>query len=153
METIKINPLKNKCIPNLLSTWAIGGWMWGGTDEQESIKTIHLALDSGVNIIDTAPVYGFGVSEEIVGKALQQYGKRDNIVISTKVGLEWENQKVHRNASTIRIKQEIEDSLNVLTPTILIFIKFIGLIPRSIEETAEAMLALFTEGKNSGYRC
>jgi aryl-alcohol dehydrogenase-like predicted oxidoreductase len=51
-------------------TWAIGGWMWGGTDERESIRTIHAALDKGINLIDTAPVYGFGVSEEIVAQRL-----------------------------------------------------------------------------------
>jgi aryl-alcohol dehydrogenase-like predicted oxidoreductase len=59
-----------------LGTWAIGGWMWGGTDEAESIRTIHAALDQGVNLIDTAPVYGFGRSEEIVGRALADGGRR-----------------------------------------------------------------------------
>ena len=57
-----------------LGTWAIGGWMWGGTDEDKSIRTIHAALDRGVNLIDTAPVYGFGRSEGIVGRALAQRG-------------------------------------------------------------------------------
>jgi hypothetical protein len=55
-----------------LATWAIGGWMWGGTDEAESIATIRSAVDRGINLIDTAPVYGFGRSEEIVGKALAE---------------------------------------------------------------------------------
>ena len=59
-----------------LGTWAIGGWMWGGTDEAESIRTIHAALDRGITLIDTAPVYGFGRSEEIVGKALAEGGRR-----------------------------------------------------------------------------
>jgi len=58
-----------------LGTWAIGGWMWGGTDEHESVQTIHAALDRGINLIDTAPVYGFGRSEEIVGKALETPAK------------------------------------------------------------------------------
>ena len=53
-----------------LGTWAIGGWMRGGTEEDESIRTIHAALDRGVNFLDSAPVYGFGRSEEIDGKAL-----------------------------------------------------------------------------------
>ena len=53
-----------------IGTWAIGGWMWGGTDEKDSIAVIRRALDSGVNLIDTAPAYGFGASEEIIGKAL-----------------------------------------------------------------------------------
>jgi aryl-alcohol dehydrogenase-like predicted oxidoreductase len=148
METINIIPLKTASSRICLGTWAIGGWSWGGTDEQESIKTIHTALDNGINIIDTAPVYGFGVSEQIVGKALQQYGNRDRIIISTKVGLEWKNNNVYRNSTPARIKQEIEDSLQRLQ-TDYIDIYLIHwpdpLVP--IEETAEAMLALFKQGK------
>jgi len=53
-----------------LGTWAIGGWMWGGSDERESVSAIHAALEQGINLVDTAPVYGFDRSEEIVGKAL-----------------------------------------------------------------------------------
>src|SRR5271163_2193580 len=69
MESIEITgtPLSVSRIG--LGTWAIGGWMWGGTDEAQSIRTIHAALDRGITLIDTAPVYGFGRSEEIVGKA------------------------------------------------------------------------------------
>src|SRR5579863_10076992 len=59
-----------------IGTWAIGGWMWGGTDEAQSIATIRAALDHGINLIDTAPVYGFGRSEEIVGKAIADAGLR-----------------------------------------------------------------------------
>lgn len=70
-----------------LGTWAIGGWMWGGTDEQESIRAIHAALDAGINLIDTAPVYGFGRSEEIVGRAIKD--RRDKVVLATKCGLVW----------------------------------------------------------------
>jgi diketogulonate reductase-like aldo/keto reductase len=57
-----------------LGTWAIGGWMWGGTDEAESIRTVHEAVDRGITLIDTAPAYGFGRSEEIVGRALAEGG-------------------------------------------------------------------------------
>src|SRR5215475_7909578 len=71
-----------------LGTWAIGGWMWGGTDEAESIKTIQGAVDHGINVIDTAPVYGFGRSEEIVGKALADGRLRSRVLIATKAGLE-----------------------------------------------------------------
>src|SRR6202022_1578997 len=95
-----------------LGTWAIGGWMWGGTDDKRSIETIRGAVDSGINFIDTPPVFGFGHSEEIVGKALQ--GIRDQTVIATKVALEWPNEKVRRNASAARIRQEVEDSLRRL---------------------------------------
>ena len=72
-----------------IGTWAIGGWMWGGTDEAESIATIRAALDHGINVVDTAPAYGFGHSEEIVGKAIAEGRLRSRIVIATKVGLEW----------------------------------------------------------------
>src|SRR5438552_7613859 len=81
-----------------LGTWAIGGWMWGGTDERESIATIHTAIERGVTLIDTAPAYGFGRSEEIVGRAIDS-GLRSRVAIATKVGLEWKNGKVFRNAS------------------------------------------------------
>src|SRR6202043_4024413 len=94
-----------------LGTWAIGGWMWGGTDEKESIRTIHAAFDKGINLIDTAPVYGFGVSEEIVGKAIKERGHRETVFIATKVGLEWHNGSVTRNSSRDRIRKEVQDSL------------------------------------------
>ena len=97
-----------------LGTWAIGGWMWGGTDEKESIRTIHAALDQGVNLIDTAPVYGFGHSEEIVGEAVRQYGRRESIILATKVGLYWTNGKIERNSTHQRILQEFKDSLRRL---------------------------------------
>ena len=79
-----------------LGTWAIGGWMWGGTDEAQSIATIRSAVDRGVTLIDTAPVYGFGRSEEIVGKALAEGGLRDKVQIATKVGLAWRDGEVFR---------------------------------------------------------
>jgi len=97
-----------------LGTWAMGGWMWGGTDERESIATIRAALEQGINLIDTAPVYGFGVSEEIVGKAVAGAGLRSQAVIATKVGLEWRDGKVYRNATRDRIMLEIDQSLRRL---------------------------------------
>jgi aryl-alcohol dehydrogenase-like predicted oxidoreductase len=98
-------------------TWAIGGWMWGGTDERESIRTIHAALDKEINLIDTAPVYGFGVSEEIVGKAIEERGHREKVFIATKVGLEWHNGSVTRNSSPGRIRKEVQDSCPSLSYT------------------------------------
>jgi hypothetical protein len=65
-----------------LGTWAIGGWMWGGTDETKSIATIRSAVARGVTLIDTAPAYGFGGSEDIVGKALAKGGLRDKVQIA-----------------------------------------------------------------------
>jgi aryl-alcohol dehydrogenase-like predicted oxidoreductase len=66
-----------------------GGWMWGGSDEAQSIATIRAAIERGVTLIDTAPVYGFGHSEEIVSKALAGGALRDKVCIATKVGLAW----------------------------------------------------------------
>jgi len=97
-----------------LGTWAMGGWMWGGTDEEQAIRTIHAAVDQGINLIDTAPVYGFGRSEEIVGKALAQKKCRDQVCISTKTGLDWKDGKVFRNCSPEFIQQNFADSLKNL---------------------------------------
>jgi aryl-alcohol dehydrogenase-like predicted oxidoreductase len=71
--------------------WAIGGWMWGGTDTSDALDAVAAAIDSGIDLIDTAPMYGFGRSEEIVGKAIA--GKRDQVVLATKCGLHWSEEK------------------------------------------------------------
>jgi aryl-alcohol dehydrogenase-like predicted oxidoreductase len=71
--------------------WAIGGWMWGGTDDEQATQAIHAALDQGINLIDTAPAYGFGRSEEIVGRAIAHC--RDKVVLATKCGLIWDRQE------------------------------------------------------------
>jgi len=71
--------------------WALGGWRWGGADERTSIDALKAGLDAGINFIDTAPAYGFGVGEEIVGKAIA--GRRDQVVIATKCGLIWDEPK------------------------------------------------------------
>jgi aryl-alcohol dehydrogenase-like predicted oxidoreductase len=131
-----------------LGTWAIGGWMWGGTDEAESVKTIHAAIDRGVNLIDTAPAYGFGRSEEIVGRALAERGLRSRVVIATKTGLDWEDGKVFRNASRGRVMRDAEDSLRRLKTDYIDIYQVHWpdpLVP--IEETAEAMQTLFDQGK------
>jgi len=122
--------------------------MWGGTDEAESIRTIHTALDRGVNIIDTAPVYGFGESEQTVGKALEQYGKRDQILIASKVGLQWRDGNVYRNSSPARIREEIEDSLKRLRTDYIDIYQIHWPDPQvPIEKTAKTMNELLEEGK------
>jgi aryl-alcohol dehydrogenase-like predicted oxidoreductase len=129
-----------------LGTWAMGGWMWGGTDQRESIATIHAALSQGINLIDTAPVYGFGVSEEIVGAALG--GVRSQVVIATKAGLEWRDAKILRNATRARIMQEIDASLRRLRTDYIDIYQVHWpdpLVP--VEETAEAMRLLYERGK------
>ena len=131
-----------------IGTWAIGGWMWGGTDEAESIATIRAAVEHGINVVDTAPVYGFGRSEEIVGKAIAEAQLRSKVVIATKTGLEWQDGKVFRNASRTRIMQEVEDSLRRLRTDYIDVYQVHWPDPLvAIEETAEAMLTLFKQGK------
>jgi aryl-alcohol dehydrogenase-like predicted oxidoreductase len=131
-----------------IGTWAIGGWMWGGTNEAESIATIRAAVDHGINVIDTAPVYGFGRSEEIVGKAIAEGQLRSRVLVATKTGLEWEGGRVFRNASRARILQEIDESLRRLRTDYIDIYQIHWPDPLvTIEETAEAMQTLFEQGK------
>jgi aryl-alcohol dehydrogenase-like predicted oxidoreductase len=137
-----------KLSPVAIGTWAIGGWMWGGSDEAESIATIRAALEHGINIVDTAPVYGFGRSEEIVGKAIAESRLRSNVVIATKTGLQWEGDRVARNASRARIMREVEDSLRRLQTDYIDVYQVHWPDPLvTIEETADAMHQLFAQGK------
>jgi aryl-alcohol dehydrogenase-like predicted oxidoreductase len=130
-----------------LGTGAIGGWMWGGTDEAQSVSTVRAALERGVNLIDTAPVYGFGQSEEIVGSAIHEGGLRSRVLIATKAGLEWKDGRVFRNASRARILQEVEDSLRRLRTDHIDIYQVHRPDPLvAIEETAEAMHTLFRRG-------
>jgi aryl-alcohol dehydrogenase-like predicted oxidoreductase len=148
IETSAIANTSLKVSRVAIGTWAIGGWMWGGTDEAESISTIRSALDHGINVIDTAPAYGFGRSEEIVGKAIANAHLRDKVVIATKVGLEWQDGKVFRNASRGRIMREIEDSLRRLRTDYIDIYQVHWPDPLvAIEETAAAMQTLFRQGK------
>ena len=96
-----------------LGTWAIGGWMWGGADPRESIATIRAAVEHGMTLIDTAPAYGFGDAEEIVGRALRG-GLRHKAQIATKAGLAWRNGSLVRDSRPERIRKEVEDSLRRL---------------------------------------
>ena len=77
--------------PITLGAWAIGGWMWGGADKKDSIRAIESCLDHGITSIDTAPIYGFGHSEKVLGEAIK--GKRDRYEILTKCGMRWEGTK------------------------------------------------------------
>jgi aryl-alcohol dehydrogenase-like predicted oxidoreductase len=154
-EALKMNTARTaipgtslKVSPVAIGTWAIGGWMWGGTDEAESIATIREAFEHGINLVDTAPVYGFGRSEEIVGKAIAESGKRSNVLIASKVGLQWDGGKVFRNASRARILREIEDSLRRLQTDYIDIYQVHWPDPLiTIEETADTMHMLFAQGK------
>ncbi|MGN7732947.1 aldo/keto reductase [Ensifer sp. 22564] len=140
-----------------LGTWAIGGWMWGGTDEQESIAAIQASLDAGVTLIDTAPAYGLGRSEEIVGKALA--GRRDKAIVATKCGLVWHTDKgrhffdqdgkpVHRYLGRDAIHHEVEQSLKRLgTDYIDLYITHWQDPTTPIEETMGTLEELRQAGK------
>ncbi|MGO9443039.1 MAG: aldo/keto reductase [Terriglobales bacterium] len=148
MELITINGTDLRTSRIGLGTWAMGGWMWGVADEEESIRTIHTALDKGINLIDTAPVYGFGRSEEIVGQAVEQWGGREKVIIATKVGLEWHDGVVFRNATRERINREIEDSLRRLRTSYIDLYQIHWPDPSApIGDTADAMRRLLEQGK------
>jgi aryl-alcohol dehydrogenase-like predicted oxidoreductase len=146
MEHIKIDGLPFEASRIALGTWAIGGWMWGGTEEKDAIGTIHHALDRGINLVDTAPVYGFGQSEEIVGKALQN--RRDKVLIATKAGLDWSGEGIVRNSAPARLQQELEDSLRRLkTDVIDIYQIHWPDEATAFEETAKTLEAFRRDGK------
>ena len=148
MEFVNIPGTSIRASRVALGTWAIGGWMWGGSDEREAIKTIHTALDRGINLIDTAPVYGFGHSEEIVGKALAMDGRRKRALIATKAGLDWKNDKPFRNARKARIIEEVENSLRRLQTDVIDLYQVHWPDPNTpTAEVAEAMAALHGAGK------
>jgi aryl-alcohol dehydrogenase-like predicted oxidoreductase len=148
MQLTEIPGTTVKVSPVAIGTWAIGGWMWGGTDEAESVATIRAALDHGINLIDTAPVYGFGRSEEIVGKAIGEAHLRSRVAIATKAGLQWKSGKVTRNAGRARILQEVEDSLRRLRTEYIDIYQVHWPDPLvGIEETADAMNTLYRQGK------
>jgi aryl-alcohol dehydrogenase-like predicted oxidoreductase len=132
-----------------LGTWAMGGWMWDGTDDELSIRTIVAALERGVTLIDTAPVYGQGRAEAIVGEALARFGARERVLVATKVGLEWASSgQVFRNSSPARILDEIEQSLKRLRTDYIDIYQVHWpdpLVP--IEETAETLHRLFEQGR------
>ena len=131
-----------------LGTWAIGGWMWGGTDEALAIKTIHAAIDKGITLIDTAPVYGFGRSEQIVGQALALKKCREKVCISTKTGLDWQDGKVFRNCSPDFIRRNVADSLKNLQTDYLdiLFVHWPDPL-EPFEETGRLLGQLLQEGK------
>lgn len=149
-----------------LGTWAIGGWMWGGTDARQSIAAIQAAIDAGITLIDTAPAYGFGVSEELVGKAIA--GRRDRVVLATKCGLVWHCRKgnpffnsddgnitqgegkyrVHRYLGRDGIRHEIEQSLRRLNVECIdLYLTHWQDPTTPIAETMDELMRLKHEGK------
>lgn len=148
-----------------LGAWAIGGWAWGGMERGEAIRTIHAALDSGIDLIDTAPMYGFGLSEEIIGKALQD--RRDRAVVATKCGLvcgggrgkhffntnalsasPHGHVRVYRYLAPDSIRDEVEASLKRLKTDVIDLYQTHWQDPTTpIERTMETLMELKREGK------
>lgn len=140
-----------------LGTWAIGGWMWGGTDEAQSIAAIQASIDAGISLIDTAPAYGMGRSEEIVGLAIKE--RRDKVILATKCGLVWHTKNgnhffdqadkpVHRYLGKDSIIYELEQSLKRLgTDYIDLYITHWQDPTTPVAETMEALERLKSQGK------
>src|ERR1700730_9104753 len=148
MEFAEISGTSLKVSRVAIGTWAIGGWMWGGTDEAQSVATIRAALEHGINFFDPAAASSFGRSEQIVGQAIAEAKLRSRVLIATKVGLAWENGKVFRDASRARIMREVEDSLRRLRTDYIDIYQVHWPDPLvTIEETAGAMDALLRQGK------
>ncbi|GCD57662.1 oxidoreductase [Acetobacter pasteurianus NBRC 3280] len=120
--------------------------MWGGADDANASKTIDEALELGINMIDTAPVYGFGHSEEVIGKALE--GRRGRVILATKVGLNWQDGKVFRDSRPARIEEEVEKSLSRLRTDYIDLYQVHWPDTRTpFEETARALENLVKSGK------
>ena len=144
-------------------SWAAGGWMWGGTEQNDAVGAIHAAYDLGVTSIDTAPVYGMGLSEQIVGEAIKSL-PRDKVQILTKFGMRWDQPKgdfamkttdnqgraldVYKYASRASVIQECEESLQRLgTDYIDLYQQHWPDVTTPISETMEAVQRLMEQGK------
>jgi len=163
MEFKQLGTSSVKVTPIAFGAWAIGGWMWGGAEEKEAIKAIKASLDAGVTTIDTAAVYGFGKSEELVGQALVGVG-RDKYQILTKYGMNWRTNKgeyyfdsvdnngkpvkVYRDSSSEGVINGCEESLRRLkTDYIDLFQIHWSDATTPISETMEAVSKLIQQGK------
>ncbi len=163
MQYIKLGKSDINISRIIFGAWAIGGWYWGGSQDQESQQAIDAALDHGITTFDTAPMYGFGHSETVLGQALRN--KRTKVQIATKCGLRWDQEegvyyftvdqgpankpvKIYRNLKAKSIRLECELSLKRLqTDYIDLYQCHWPDKSTAIEETAETMLRLQEEGK------
>src|SRR3954452_5300098 len=163
MELRKLGKSDIMVTPMAFGAWAIGGWMWGGAEEKAAIAAIKAAYNAGITTIDTAPVYGFGRSEELVGKAMQGIA-RDSYQVLTKFGMNWQSEegeyffdsvdndgkpfKMYKWASKQKVMQECEDGLRRLK-TDYIDLYQIHWPDNStpVSETFEAVQRLIEQGK------
>lgn len=130
--------------------WGIGGApFWKNEGNQSSLNSIKKAYDLGINFFDTAPVYGFGHSEELIGKALKPV--RDKVIIATKCGLRWDKEtlgSIRKDASRVSILEEIDQSLKRLdTDVIDLYQVHWPDVETGQEETMDTLLELQAKGK------
>ena len=129
-----------------IGTWAIGGDFWGEVNDQKSIRAIQAGLDAGINLIDTAPAYGAGHSEEVVGKAIK--GRRDEVVVATKVGVIRTATEFKRSLKADSVRQEIEDSLRRLDVDVIDLYQIHWPDPDTpFEEPMEVLMKAQEQGK------
>jgi aryl-alcohol dehydrogenase-like predicted oxidoreductase len=148
-DTIRIEPLGRDVARVALGTSSMGGGQWAGdNDERRSAETVLHALEVGIDMIDTAPVYGFGLSERIVGRALAEAGARDRTVIATKCGWAWdEGGELRHDASREHVLREVQASLERLqTDRIDLYQLHFPDPSTPLKETAETFAQLFGEG-------
>lgn len=143
-----------RCIPKSdlrvsvlgLGTWVFGGDAWGGSDEKECLNVVSAAIDSGINLIDTAPIYGYGRAETIVGKAVTK--KRDKVLLATKCGLVWQGKRIRHDLTRRSVFQELEDSLKRLGVEYIDLYQCHWPDPQTpVEETMQALNELKKQGK------
>jgi aryl-alcohol dehydrogenase-like predicted oxidoreductase len=130
-----------------LGSWAIGGHMWGGQDEAHSVEAIHAAVDHGINWIDTAPIYGSGHSERVVGRAVRQLPSGTRPMIFTKFGLGADSDAANRSATAADVTAECDASLQRLGIDRIDLYQLHWPAPQPIAETAAACGALLAAGK------
>jgi aryl-alcohol dehydrogenase-like predicted oxidoreductase len=130
-----------------LGTWAVGGHMWGGQDDQASAGAIHAAIDHGINWIDTAPIYGSGHSEEVVGRAVSRLPPSKRPMIFTKFGLGIDSNAPNRSATAAEVHAECEASLRRLGVDHIDLYQLHWPAPQPIAETAAACVELLAAGK------
>lgn len=134
-----------------LGTWAMGGLDWGAVSDADAVTTIIVALEQGINLIDTAPIYGHGRAEQLTGRAMREHGRRDAFYVATKFGLDWDlpgRPGVFADSRPARLRRELEDSLHRLGTDYIDLYQVHWpdtLVP--IEETASLLADFQREGK------
>ena len=146
MKQVRLNNSDKEISAVILGTWAIGGSHWGPYDEENAVRAIDSALDGGINAIDTAPVYGDGHAEELVGKAI--HGRRDKIFLATKCGLDIYSRTYDRDLSPSYIEKDLHGSLKRLNTDCIDLYQCHWPDPRTpVEETMAALLKFREQGK------